>query len=443
MAENNIIRDLGDGLIMRSATLEDTEALVEFNGNVHSMSDGDEPDEFVMNWVRDLMTRPHPTVKPSDFLVVVDTQTNKIVSSLNYIPQTWSYAGIPIAVGRPELVGTAEAYRRRGLVRAMFEVIHHWGVERGHKMQGITGIPWYYRLFEYEMCVNLGGSRIGYQPHVPKLKDDETEKFTCRPAVEADIPFISEVYDYGIRRSLLACVRDEALWQYDIFGKSEDNSAAWMVIETLEKEPVGFFLHPKKMHGPIIRVWGYELKAGASYLEVTPAVIRYLNKTGRAQAQKDEKIEYAGYEFGLGGEHPVYEALPGRMPRVGKPYAWYMRIPDLADFLTHITPVLEQRLAASPVAGYSGDLKVSLYRSGVKLSFENGNLIRVEHYQPKDIDDGDFMAPELTFLRILLGHNSSEELAEMLADCFPRNDHGRALLRFLFPKQASSIWMLS
>jgi len=53
------------------------------------------------------------------------------------------------------------------------------------------------------------------------------------------------------------------------------------------------------------------------------------------------------------------------------------------------------------------------------------------------------MAPELTFLPILLGHNSSEELAEMLADCFPRNDHGRALLRFLFPKQASSIWMLS
>jgi hypothetical protein len=442
MTENNIIRDLGNGLIMRAATVADTDELVKFNGRIHSEG-SDEPDEFVMNWVRDLMTRPHPTLKPSDFLVVIDAKTNKIVSTLNYIPQTWSYAGIPFEVGRPELVGTDEAYRRRGLVRAMFEVIHQWGVERGHKMQGITGIPWYYRLFEYEMCVNLGGSRIGYIPHVPKLKDDETENFTFRLAVEADIPFISEVYDYGVQRSLLACVRDEPFWQYDIFGKSEGNSAAWIVIETLEKEPVGFIIHPKKMQSSIMQAWEFELKVGASYLEITPAVIRYLDKTGREQTEKNEKVEYAGYGFGLGGEHPAYEALPGRMPRIDKPYAWYMRIPDLVDFLTHIGPVLEQRLAASPATGHTGDLKVSFFRSGIKFSFDKGALKQIENYTPKDIDDGDFLCPDLTFLRILLGHNSSEELEEMLADCFPRNDHGRALMRFLFPKQTSCIWMLN
>jgi hypothetical protein len=64
-----------------------------------------------------------------------------------------------------------------------------------------------------------------------------------------------------------------------------------------------------------------------------------------ALAEKNEKVTYGGFSFELGGEHPVYDALPERMPKVGKPYAWYIRVPDLPDFLTLIGPVLEKRLA--------------------------------------------------------------------------------------------------
>jgi len=112
-----IIRDLGDGLILRSATVEDTDELATFNSHIHKDPGQDDPNEFIDAWVRDLMAGSHPTLKPSDFTVVVDTNTNKIVSSLNLIPQTWSYQGIEFGVGRPELVGTDPQYRRRGLVR--------------------------------------------------------------------------------------------------------------------------------------------------------------------------------------------------------------------------------------------------------------------------------------------------------------------------------------
>lgn len=438
----NVIKDLGAGLILRNATVEDTDELATFNSNIHKDEGEDESNAFVDAWVRDLMAGRHPTFKPSDFTVVVDTRTGKIVSSMNLIPQTWSYEGIEFGVGRPELVGTDPEYRRRGLIREQFKVIHKWSKERGHKMQVITGIPFYYRQFDYEMCLNLGGSRIGYRPHVPKLKDGEVEKYTFRPAIPKDIPFISRVYEVAIKRGPIACVRDEKIWQYDIFGKSENTTAACRIIETPEGQTLGFLLHAKEMWAPNIRCWGYELKPGVSYLEVTPSVIRYLEKTGLELAEKNEKVEFQGYNLGLGGEHPVYDALPERMPRVSKPYAWYIRIPDLPGFLNHISPVLDKRLAQSPAVGFSGDLKLNFYRNGVKLSFEAGILRGAESYKPKGSEDGDVLFPDLTFLQLLVGYKSFAELSDSLPDCDARNDHGRALVKFLFPKAASDVWAI-
>ena len=88
---------------------------------------------------------------------------------MNLIPQTWTYEGIEFGVGRPELVGTAPEFRNRGLVRAQFDEVHKWSAERGHMVQVITGIPYYYRLFGYEMALDLAGRRVGFEANVPKL----------------------------------------------------------------------------------------------------------------------------------------------------------------------------------------------------------------------------------------------------------------------------------
>jgi hypothetical protein len=440
----NIIKDLGNSLVLRRANIEDTDALVEFNGRIHADPDADGPEEGVAAWVRDLMTKPHPTFDSADFTLVEDTATGKIVSSLNLINQTWSYDGVEFGVGRPELVGTDPEYRRRGLVRAQFDVIHRWSAERGHKVQGITGIPYYYRLFDYEMALALGGTRIGYLPHVPKLKDDEEDPYVLRPATEADIPFIIEVYPRAVARSMVGCVRDAEYWAYELNGKSEKNinRSEFRIIENVANEPVGFILHQPRLFGPTMRMWSYELKAGISWLDVTPSVIRYLVKTGQEYAGQQDGLELAGYAFGLGPDHPVYGVLPERMPRFGKPYAWYIRVADIPDFLGHIGPVLERRLAESPVVGHSGDLKLSFYRSAVKLSFEKGKLTGVESYQPTHNEDGDVFFPDLTFLRVLFGYESFAVVSDMFPDCFARNDHGRALMPVLFPQKHSNVWMI-
>lgn len=106
--------NLGNGLVLRRSTPQDAKALADFNSRIQSDEGPDKPDERVGSWAYDLLTKTHPTFKPSDFTIVEDTTTGKIVSSMNLIPQTWTYAGIPFKVGRPELVSTLPEYRDRG-----------------------------------------------------------------------------------------------------------------------------------------------------------------------------------------------------------------------------------------------------------------------------------------------------------------------------------------
>ena len=87
-----ILRDLGNGLIMRHSTAEDAEPLAEFNGKIHGEDEQD--GQRIATWTRDLLLRPHPTLQPDDFTIIEETATGRIVSSLNLIPQTWSYEGI-------------------------------------------------------------------------------------------------------------------------------------------------------------------------------------------------------------------------------------------------------------------------------------------------------------------------------------------------------------
>ncbi len=439
-----VIRDLGDDLILRRATKEDTEKLVAFNTRIHGNMEKEEPEERVGAWTRDLMERPHPTFEIGDFTIVEDIKSGVIVSSLNLISQTWSYSGVPFGVGRPELVGTHPDYRDRGLIRAQFEVIHQWSAARGEKMQAITGIPFYYRLFGYEMALALGGGRVGYPPHVPKLEDDQSEPYNIRPADEADIPFIAQLYQQACQRSLVSCVRNQELWRYEISGKSPKNvnRSEIRIIETPESESIGFFTHPVMNWGPTLVVNYYELKPGVPWLEPTYSLIRYLEMTAKANtAAEEDAPEFGAFAFWLGGEHPVYEVIADRLPRVREPYAWYIRIPDLPDLIRQITPVLEDRLADSPMSGYSGELKLTFYRDGLCFVFEAGEIAEVKAWEPTPAGhSGDAAFPGLTFLQLLLGYRNMQELQHAFADCWVDNDQAQAVLKILFPKQYSNVW---
>jgi hypothetical protein len=447
MQPNTILRDLGDGLILRRSTIADTEKLVEFNSKIHSDLGPETPLTRVGVWVRDLMTKAHPTFHPEDFTIVEDAADGKIVSCVNLISQTWSYGGIPFGVGRPELVGTLPDYRNRGLVRAQFDVIHQWSAERGEKVQAITGIPYYYRIFGYEMGLEMHGGRAGFLAHIPRLKEGETELYHIRPTVETDLLFIANLYAQAGERYRMYAQRDEALWRYELAGADplNFNRMELDLIETIEGEPVGFIGHPNFVWGTRMVALLYEVKPGVSWLNVTLSVIRYLAAIGETLPPPIGKKEpFQSFGFWLGTEHPVYRLIPDRLPHQRPPYAFYVRVPDLPDFIRTIAPVLEERLAASYIVGYTGELKITFYRDGLRIAFEKGKLTAAEPYKPAPVGhSGNALFPGLTFLQLLFGYRSLEELCYAFADCGAYGDEVNAVLNILFPKQASLVWPIS
>ncbi len=456
--DKDVLCDLGDGLILRRGRAEDADALPAFNARIHSDDGPEKPDQGVEAWTRDLLVKPHPTFKPQDFTIVEELESGKIVSSMNLISQTWSYAGIRFGVGRPELVGTLPEYRHRGLVRKQFDVAHQWSAARGELVQAITGIPYYYRLFGYEMGLNLHGGRVGYPTHVPRLPAGEAEPFVVRPATAADIPFIARLYAVGCLRSLVACEWDDALWRYELLAKDPKhvNRYELRIIERARGEgalndAVGFLAHTPFAWGDLVAATRYELEAGISWAAVTPSVVRYLEAAydtcaaaAPGSALPEGKKPFGGFCFNLGDQHPVYQVMEGRLPKVRRSYAWFVRVPDLPAFLTHISPVLERRLAGSPLAGYSGDLKITFYRRGLHLVFEQGRLVKIKHWIPEPQGhSGDAAFPEFTFLHLLFGHRTLDALEYAFTDCWTHSDEARVLLQALFPSQPSDVWPIS
>src|SRR5690348_16185060 len=198
-------QDLGDGLILRRATLADREKLAEFNRIMHE--ENGQPDDAIGYWTQDLLKCDHPTTQPDDFTIAVDqNQGGKIVSSIGLISQTWAFDGIVFGAGRPELVATDPAFRRKGLIKLQMDQAHARSAERGEILQFITGIPWYYRQFGYEMGLHLAGARRLSLYKVGKLPEGQTEAYQLRPATFEDILVLAQLYEIQCRTSLVTRV---------------------------------------------------------------------------------------------------------------------------------------------------------------------------------------------------------------------------------------------
>jgi hypothetical protein len=90
------------------------------------------------------------------------------------------------------------------------------------------------------------------------------------------------------------------------------------------------------------------------------------------------------------------------------------------------------------MSGFSGDLKISFYRGGLRLVFEGGRLAEAADWQaPPTNEEWDGAGfPPLVFLQLLFGHRSLEELGYAFPDC-RADEEPTLLLNALFPKRTS------
>ncbi|HEX5506571.1 MAG TPA: GNAT family N-acetyltransferase [Thermomicrobiales bacterium] len=432
--------DLGDSLALRWAGADDAERVAQFNAQVFRNAADDPPDQWALTQTREYMVLGHPLLAATDFALVEDTATGAVVASTCLMRQIWDYDGVAFDVGRPELVGTDPAYRNRGLVRALFAALHERSAARGQPVQAITGIPYFYRQFGYEYALDVDGGRVAYLDSLPEAKEGEPEAYALRPATPDDLPFIMALYDRRRAGLHVSTVIPQEVWGTAFDQCDPAYRTAWrlLVIVDAAGATCGYVRVSSRRGGQFLPVWDFAVREGLSPRTVAPPVLRALRDIAAATPVWQRERPLRGLALLLGREHPLYAALgPTVLPRDFPPYAWYVRVADLPAFLRRLAPALERRLAASPEAGYSGELKLDFYRDGLRLTFADGRLTDAAPWRrPVWGEDAQAGFPPLVFLQLLFGYRGLAELRAAYPDVTAEAE-GAALLDILFPQRLS------
>lgn len=445
-------KDLGDGLILRWSTGADTEKIATLTGQVFRGQETDPPNIRMMDQMRVIMRGDHPYMTPSDFAVVEETQNPErpLVACTCLWQHKWSYGGIPFTAGRPEFVASLPEYRNRGLIRHIFNLLHERSDGRGDLMQGITGIPYFYRQFGYEMVLDLDTRRCAFVAFFPEKKPEDEPTCTLRTATLEDVPTLKALHDRNRGDSLLWHEWEEAEWRYlvrywaDPAIQLEDRTMIGMnaqphLILAPDGNVLGMLVVGHHRHRHDLGVYELALAEGTNLAVLVPSLLwALLAYAEQAPTMDEQETPLRQISFRLGRTHPLYELLGTAIaPRIERPYTWYIRVPDVPAFLRHIAPVLEERLAQSMLASYTGELLCDFYRDGLQLKFEGGKLTTAASWRPPTYGDhAKFGSPPLTFLQLLLGYRSLEELRAIFPDVWAQSEV-TLLIDTLFPKQPS------
>ncbi|MBX3014952.1 MAG: GNAT family N-acetyltransferase [Caldilineaceae bacterium] len=458
LADPTYMNDLGNGLICRWSTKADQEKIGYLMGMVYRGSAeepfnrraGDEPRLF--------MSDGFPWMTAGDIAIVEDTHRAErpVVACVCYWRHRWSYGGIEFGVGRPENVATDPAYRNRGLVRALHDMVHARSAANGDQVQAITGIAYFYRQFGYEYALDFGGQHRIHSAAIPAKQGDTPEAYTLQLARVDDIPTIMALYNQRRSRSLVWHEAPAAYWRYHITSWEDPVvqqrgatdvglfGRLYLIVDQ-RGEHCGYTWLAARRWEQAIRVYALELAAGVNWQRALPSLLRAIQTHGEVlPIIPPDPGPLTEISLFLGKDHPVYALLSEPLlARTVAPYAWYLRVPDIPAFLQQITPVLEKRLADSVLVGQTGTLKFDLYRLRFALHLHSGKVAAIEPWQPPAYgDEAQFSCPPLVFLQLLFGYRSLAELQASFPDVWG-DEATIPLLNILFPKEASTVYSLS
>ena len=424
-------RQLADGLVLRLATPVDGDRIAGLCDDVFGHSVGVDARKF--------LSGDCPT-GPADWVVVEDTEKQRVISAVCLIPLIWAYRGIKFGVGRPELVATHPDYRRRGLMRRQFKVIDEIAAARDQHMLAITGIPFLYRQFGYEMALNLEGGRTMTLQGRPESPRDSPMKL--RPARDGkDCAFIRRLCEDALKKKVYAGVRSGREWEWELGAISRGSCSGatfcWSIIQQGGR-PMGFIQHSQAECG-CVSVYRLELSLDIGLPVAPPSLLPWIADYVRLTCQQ-KPTDTVEIRMLLGRESSLYASHDGTEVSVIREHSWWIRIPNLASFLQHIRKGLELNLADSAAAEFTGTLNVSLFRDGIRFKVDSGRLKEISAMRPWGLPEDriDARFPELTFLQLIGGRRRIEELHHVYPDC-SATPEACAVLEGMFPEFSGTI----
>ncbi|KQT01849.1 GNAT family N-acetyltransferase [Cellulomonas sp. Leaf395] len=152
--------------------------------------------------------------------VVVDG--DRVVSTATLLDETVRVGDVVLLAGQVELVATDSGYEGRGLVRALMGWAHDRSRDRGHLVQVMIGIPYFYRLFGYEYAIDIPRARALRESPSPgsgtgepaSAHRDAPAGSVLREATTADIPALVALQEAAQAPYDVAMPHPEERWRW-------------------------------------------------------------------------------------------------------------------------------------------------------------------------------------------------------------------------------------
>ncbi|MFM7679903.1 MAG: GNAT family N-acetyltransferase [Roseiflexaceae bacterium] len=445
MHEQTYTEALGDGYTLRWANRTDDASLVALYDTVF-----DDDPLYVSAYVMAQIAGASPVGVPDDVAVVAD-KDNRIVAATLLLRMPLDYAGVAVPAGRPEIVATHPDVRNRGFVRKIIALIHARSAYRGDLLQGITGIPYYYRQFGYEYALTLGGHYQMPFASIPGAKADQPDTIRLRRATNDDIMPLLMLYERDKRRihnhlPMLVTSRIDAVYMRHTINTTQSHDPWVPYLIVSNNDTIIGSIFTNRVRFGAIEVRSLTTEPHVPLHTIFEALCRQIMQlAGTITSNTALTPAATEIQFWLGVDHPAYPLIARSPHQVNRPYGWYIRVADIARFLQHIVAPLEKRLSQSSMAGYTGTLQIEMYRDGLQIDILRGKITaqpwkRSGPWQSnRSLGAPQAAYPPLVMLQQIFGLRSLAELRDFYPDVYASHEAAQ-LLDILFPKQTS--WLL-
>jgi hypothetical protein len=345
-------------------------------------------------------------------------------------------------VGRPEIVVSDTAVRKRGFIRHIMRWLHAKSAENGDIAQAITGIEYYYKQFGYEWMIDFpGGAKVVFA-QLPALTSDALS-VTLRAVTTSELPQFIAMYDADRQRPNVL-VTTPLSAEYLAFtmaqSVSSEGNLPYFIVDQHD-HVIGYLLIGKCCWQGEMDVRGWGLVPGIIWKDYLIPIMHALLTIIPVLHKKPGQEVVTTADLMLDTSHVIYPLLKSYLPHTAAEiYVWYVRVADLVPLLQKIAPVLDTRIAQSAFAGYSGTKHISFFRGGIALTWQQGQLTNVCHWQPPvEFGKAEAYYPPGIMAQQIFGWRSLSELRTLGPDVYADNETSQ-LLEILFPKTPS--WFL-
>jgi predicted acetyltransferase len=148
----------------------------------------------------------HPSMTFKNFFSLWDG--DRMVATLNLIPQTWSLGGIELKVAEMGLVAFDPDYRNKGLQRILNKHFDKHLKEDCYHLAAIEGIPFFYRQFGYEYSVSLDE-----WASLPLQNLPTQMSYDISSLITEDVPRVMELLEVCQKKYLVHSIRSREEWE--------------------------------------------------------------------------------------------------------------------------------------------------------------------------------------------------------------------------------------